>query len=109
MVAVQTALPSAQVALPQLEGLLGGVSLDIRAAPQDAANDAVTSVSIEGKDNDDRLGQVDARGRQAAAGGALMLAAQYYPNATISLSVLDSSGSVLLKGSKAPGQPPSIQ
>ena len=109
VVAVQTVLPFGQFDANQLESLLAGVSLEVQTQPEGVSNDAVTSVTIEGTDNQDRLAQVDLHARQAAATGALVLASQYYPNATISLSVSDSSGSVLIKGTKAPGQPPSLQ
>lgn len=109
VVAVQTVLPTGQMVVPQLESLMAGVSLSVQIQPDGAANDAVTSVIIRGSDGQDRLGQVDARGRQAAVGGALMLAAQYYPNATISISVVDGAGLPLVSGTKAPGQAPSIQ
>ena len=109
MVAVQTVLPIGQLDATQLEALLAGINLDIQTQPEGVASDAVTNVTIKGTDNQDRLSEVDSHGRQAAAGGVLILAAQYYPNATISLSVADGSGSILVKGTKAPGQPPSLQ
>jgi hypothetical protein len=130
----QTIVPGAQTALPgfqataqagatvvagvlsdpqalktQLQVLLAGVSVDLKTTPPGVANDAVTDVSITGTDERGTVGQLDSTGRQAAAGAALLIAAQYFPNATISLSLADPTGSPLLSGTKAPGQAPTVQ
>jgi hypothetical protein len=132
--AVQTLVPGAQTALPglqatiqagatsvagaladpqtvatQLQALLAGASIDLKATPAGASNDAVTQVAITGTDTRGTFGQLDPSTRQATAGAALQIGGQYFPNATISLSVVDSTGNSLLSGSKAPGQAPSIQ
>jgi hypothetical protein len=132
--AAQTALPGIQTSLPgvqataqagatlissvlsdplainaQLQALLAGVTIDAKMSPDGAANDAVTQISVTGTDARGTFAQMDPRGRQATTMGALLLVGQYYPNAMVSLTVLDGSGGTLASGSKAPGQAPSIQ
>ena len=109
VVAVQTALPSAQTALSTLDGLLAGASLAVETMPPDADNNAVTDVTIQGSDTSGALGRLAPAARQATASAALAAAAQYYPNATISLTVTDGSGATLVSGRKAAGQAPSVQ
>ena len=74
-----------------------------------AESNAVTEVSIQGMDNQGRLGQIDAQTRQAAASAALVAASQYYPNAAITLKVVDNGGTTLVSGNVAPGQTPTVQ
>ena len=129
----QTALPGLQTSLPgvqataqagatlissvlsdplainaQLQALLAGVTIDAKTTPDGAANDAVSQVSVTGTDARGTFAQMDARARGATTMGALLLVGQYYPNATVSLTVLDGSGGTLASGSKAPGQGPVI-
>ncbi len=129
----QTALPGIQTSLPgvqataqagatlissvladplainaQLQALLSGVTIDAKMSPDGAANDAVTQISVTGTDARGTFAQMDPRGRQATTLGALLLVGQYYPNATVSLTVLDGSGGTLASGSKAPGQAPVV-
>jgi hypothetical protein len=131
---LQTALPELQTALPgvqataqagatvvsgvlsdpqvinvQLQMLLAGANVDLKTLPRGVANDLVTQVTIDATDTYGSFAQLDARARQAAAGGAILLAAQYYPTAIVSLTVADSDGALLQAGSKAPGQTPSLQ
>jgi hypothetical protein len=112
VVVAQTALPAMQTALPsivtQLQAVLPGVGLDLKVTPEGVSNDAVTEVTLIGVDTRGTLSQLDARSRQAAAGGALLVAAQYYPNASISLRIVDSAGAIVVSGTKAPGQAPAI-
>jgi hypothetical protein len=130
----QTALPGLQTALPgvqataqagatlitgvlsdpvainaQLQVLLAGATVDLKTTPSGVANDAITQIEITATDTRGTFEQLDARARQAAGGAAMLLAAQYYPNATVALSVVDSSGGALLSGTKALGQTPSLQ
>ena len=133
IVVAQTALPGLQTALPgvqataqagatlisgvlsdplaitaQLQALLAGVTIDARTTPDDAPNDAVKQVNVTGTDARGTFVQMDARTRQATITGALLLVGQYYPNATVTLTVVDSGGGTLASGSKAPGQAPVI-
>ena len=112
IVAAQTAMPAVQTALPsiatQLQALLPGVGIEVKPTPEGVSNDAVTEVTILGTDSRGTISQLDPRSRQAAVSGALLLAAQYYPNATISLRVVDGAGTTLVSGTKAPGQAPAI-
>ena len=130
----QTALPGLQTALPgvqataqagatlissvlsdplainaQLQALLAGVTIDARTTPDGAPNDAVNQVNVTGTDARGTFAQLDGRTRGATMTGALLLVGQYYPNATVSLTVVDSAGGTLASGSKAPGQAPSVQ
>jgi hypothetical protein len=132
--AAQTALPGLQTALPgvqataqagatlvtgvladpqaisiQLKALLAGSTIDIQTTPTGVPNDQVTRVTVSGTDTQGTFAQVDARGRQAAMVAALLLLGQYYPNASASLSVVDSAGGALVSGSKAPGESPLLQ
>lgn len=113
VVVAQTVVPVAQLGSQQLatvlQSLLAGASVDLRTMPEGAPNDTVTDVAINATDTQGVLGQVDSRARQAAAMAALSSAAQYYPRATINLQVTDGTGEILLSGSVAPGQTPSIQ
>jgi hypothetical protein len=106
---VGSVLGDSQAIGGQIQALLAGVTIDIHIVPDGAANEAVTQVSVSGTDTRGSFAQMDPRTRQTAAGAALVLMSQYYPNATISLTVTDGSGGSLLNASKAPGQAPSIQ
>jgi hypothetical protein len=88
---------------------MAGAAVEVHVTPDGADAQAATSVDIEGTDQQGTLGQVDARARQAAVGAALLAAAQYYPNATITLKVDDASGASLVSGSLTPGQTPNVQ
>jgi hypothetical protein len=130
----QTALPMAQTVMPgfqatiqagatmavgvmsdpqavkaSLQVLLGGATVDLKSVPAGAPNDAVTQLTISGTDTRGTFGQLDARARQASAGAAMLLVAQSYPKASVSLTVLDSTGGPLVRGTKAPGEAPSLQ
>jgi hypothetical protein len=130
----QTALPAMQTSLPgiqataqagatmvvavlsdpqaintQLQVVLAGASIDLKRTPAVSANDAVTQLTITATDTRGTLTQMDATTRQATAEAALLLMSQYYPNATISLTLVDSQGGPLLSGTKAPGQGPAFQ
>jgi hypothetical protein len=133
--AVQTLVPGAQTALPglqataeagatsaagvlgadpqaiaiQLQALLAGVSVDLQTTPSGASNDAVAQVRIIGTDTRGTFARLDPSARQAAAGAAMLIGGEYFPNATITLSLVDGAGNTLLSATKAPGQPPSIQ
>jgi hypothetical protein len=110
VVAVQTALPASQSVLNTTLGtILAGDNVLVSVSPDGASNDAATDVAISATDARGALQQIDPRARQAAATAALVAAAQYYPNATISVTVTDASGATLLSGSKPPGQTPSVQ
>jgi hypothetical protein len=130
----QTSLPGLQTALPglqataqagatlvggvlsdprminaQLQALLAGATVDVRTAPEGAANDAVSSVTVMGTDAQGNFAQLDTRSRQTTSSGALLVLGQYFPKANISLTVVDDGGSTLISGTKAPGQLPAIQ
>lgn len=107
--AAATVLPDTQGVLPSLQLLLGGVSLDIKTTPDGAAKEQVTEVQIRGTDATGTLTQLDERPRQGAAVAALTAAAQYYPNASISLTIVDSSGASVLNARKPQGQPAEFQ
>ena len=131
---LQTALPGLQTALPglqataqagatlvggvlsdpraisaQLQALLAGATVDVKTAPEGAANDAVSSVTVMGTDAQGNFAQLDTRSRQATSSGALLVLGQYFPKADISLTVVDGGGSTLISGTKAPGQLPAVQ
>jgi hypothetical protein len=130
----QTALPGLQTSLPgiqataqagatqvaavlsdpqaintQLQLVLAGATIVVTPKPADAANDAVNELAIVGTDTHGTLTQMNPSTREATAGVALRLAAQYYPKATIYLALVDSQGGPLLSGSKAPGADPLFQ
>jgi len=132
--AAQTALPGLQTSLPgiqataqagatqvagvlsdpqainaQLQLLLAGATIVVAPKPPDAARDAVSELAIVGTDSRNTLTQMDPSTRQATAGVALQVAAQYYPKATIYLTLVDSHGGPLLSGQKAPGESPTFQ
>jgi hypothetical protein len=103
------ALADAQSVLVKLQPLLAGADVNVTTTPDGVANDAVTSVTVEATDAQGSLSELDPRTRQAAASAALLAAAQYYPNATITLHVFDSSGAAVISGTKAPNQLPRLQ
>jgi hypothetical protein len=127
VVAAQTVLPAAQATAQtgatmvsgiladvqsittQLQPILGGLQIDLATTPPGAANDAVTGVQLRAIDSGGRFAQLDANGRQAAATGALLLVGQYYPQASVTLTVQDPSGATLIAGTRAPGAAPRIQ
>jgi hypothetical protein len=98
-----------QAIATQLQALLAGVSVDLQTTPTGASNDAVAQVRITATDTRGAFARLDPSARQAAAGAAMLVSGQYFPNATITLSLVDGAGTTLLSGTKAPGQPPSIQ
>ncbi len=102
-------LAEAQSVLIQLQPLLAGAALKVATSPIGAPNEAVTDVAVDATDVQGTLAQLDARTRQAAATAALMAASQYYPNAAISLHVVDSAGAPLISGTKPQGQLPRVQ
>ena len=106
---VSGALSNSQPALNALRSLLSGATLDVKTTPDGAENAAVTNVTIDATDAQGALSQIDPHARQAAGLATLLSAAQYYPNAAIDLNVVDASGAVLLSGSVAPGQLPTVQ
>ncbi|HEX8969780.1 MAG TPA: hypothetical protein VF937_17995 [Chloroflexota bacterium] len=106
---VSGALADSQAILAMLQPLLAGASVELTKEPSDAANDAVTDVSIAATDSLGSFAQIDPASRQAAARAALALAGAYYPNATISLSVVDGSGASLVSGTRAAGEAPLLQ
>lgn len=106
---VSTAFGNAQPLIATLQAVLQGVSVQVTMTPEGAAPDAVTDVDLEGTDSQGTLENLDASLRQAAGTAALSAAAQYFPNATISLDVKGATGEQILKGRVAPGQPPSVQ
>jgi hypothetical protein len=132
--AAQTALPAAQGALPavqataqagatalagalseaqaiggQLQLLLAGSSVELTTAPAGAANDAITDVTINATDSHGTLAQLDVASRQAAASAAMIGVGQYYPRASVSLTVRDAAGATLVSGTKPLGQAPAFQ
>jgi hypothetical protein len=126
IVAAQTVLPGAQATAQAgatlvssalgsvpvtsvLQALLNGTDVQVTITPDGAAPDAATAVTLEGTDVQGSLGQLDPSVRRAAAETALRTATQYFPNATISMTVKDASGGTLVSGSVAPGQTPSVQ
>jgi hypothetical protein len=106
---VTSVLPDARTLLPSLQLLLAGAMLEVVTSPPDAAPDGVTAVTIRGTDTSGTLTQLDTRARQAAASAALLMASNYYPNASITLTVADGSGTALLSGTKSPGRSPELQ
>lgn len=130
----QTALPGVQTVLPgvqataqagatvvagvlgdpravtlQAQALLAGAQVQLVVEPGGSGNDAATGVVVNASDAQGTFGQLDARARQAAGGAVLVLVGQYYPNATVELSVADATGTLLLTGRRAPGQAPAVQ
>jgi hypothetical protein len=107
--AVAGVLSDPQAIIAQLQVLLAGSSVELTTLPAGAGNDVVTEVLISATDTRGALGQLDAHSRQAAAGAAMVVVAQYYPKASISLAVNDSAGAALISGTKAAGQAPTFQ
>jgi hypothetical protein len=92
-----------------VQGLLRDISVKITTVPDGAQPADVTDVSIDGTDNQGKLGQIDLQTRQTAAAAALVAVSQYYPKATVTLDVVDGSGNTLVSGSMAPGEQPAVQ
>jgi hypothetical protein len=109
IVAGQSALATVQPYAVILQGALAGANLDVNLTPNGVLPQDVTNVTIKATDAQGSLAQVDLHTRQAAATAALLAASQYFPNATIQLNVVDTSGSSLVSGNMAPGQQPSVQ
>jgi hypothetical protein len=107
--AVAGVLSNAQAISAQLQMLLGGSSVDLETAPAGAANDAITDVTIKATDSRGTLAQLDTASRQAAASAAMVGVAQYYPRASIAVTVRDAAGATLISGTKPIGQSPTFQ
>jgi hypothetical protein len=106
---VAAALSDPQAVNGQLQVLLAGATVVLEPTPANATGGAVTHLEITGTDTRGTLAAMDASTRQATAGAALLLVGQYYPSATISLTLLDPQGVPLLSGTKAPGEGPTFQ
>jgi hypothetical protein len=106
---VSNAVSTAQPVIQLVQGLLQDVSVNVTTVPDGAQPSEVTDVSIEGTDNQGRLGQIDQQTRQTTVAAALVALGQYYPKATITLKVVDGSGDTLVTGSVAPGEGPTVQ
>jgi hypothetical protein len=107
--AVAGVLTDAQAITGQLQVLLAGANVEIKTMPAGAANDAITDVTISGTDARGALAQLDSGARQAAVSAAMTVVAQYYPKATITITVRDTAGAPLVSGTKALGQAPAFQ
>jgi hypothetical protein len=94
--------------ISQLQTVLTGTRVALRTTPSNAAAPDVTAVDVTATDSGSRFGGLDPRTRQAAAVAALLALGQYYPSATITLSVVDDSGTRLVHGTRAAGQLPSV-
>jgi hypothetical protein len=105
----QQAFATVQPYAAILQGALAGADLKVKLTPEGVLPQDVTDVSIQGTDAQGNLAQVDSSTREAAATAALLAASQYFPKATIELTVLDAQGATLVSGSTAPGQSPSVQ
>jgi hypothetical protein len=92
----------------QLRALLRGAAVSIVTSPDNVDNSQVTRVEVKANDIETTIGGLDSRTRQATAIGVLLLLGQYYPQASITLSVVDGTGITLLHGTRASGQFPSI-
>jgi hypothetical protein len=106
---VSNALATAQPLAAALQAALQGASVQVKVIPDGATPDAATALQIDATDAQGTLGQVDPLVRRAAATAALQVATQYYPSATITLTVKDDAGGPLVSGSVAPGQLPKVQ
>ncbi len=106
---VSNAVNTVQPAIVLVQQLLRDVALKVTTMPVGAQPSDVTEVTIEGTDNQGHLGEIDALARQAAVTAALAAIQQYYPKATVTLTVVDASGNLLAQGRVAPGESPSVQ
>jgi hypothetical protein len=105
----QQAFATAQPYMTILQGALAGANLDVKTTPEGALPQDITDVAIRATDAQGNLAQVDGQTRQTAVTAALLAASQYFPKATIELTLVDASGSALVSGSVAPGQSPTVQ
>jgi hypothetical protein len=106
---VSDALNTAQPVIQMLQGLLQGASVNVSTVPDGAAPSAVTAVTVEGTDSQGRLEQVDEQTRHTLASATLSAISQYYPQANVTLTVVDDAGNMLVSGSTAPGRDPAVQ
>jgi hypothetical protein len=106
---VSSAFASAQPVVTVLQTALHGASVAVKVTPDGATPDAATAVGVDATDAQGALGQMDALTRQVTISAALAAASQYFPNATITLTVKDGGGNPVVSGSVAPGQAPQVQ
>ena len=106
---VSSALANAQPVVTLLQGALQGASVSVKVTPDGATPDAATAVGVDATDTQGALGHMDGPTRRVAVSAALAAASQYFPNATITLSVKDGGGNPVVSGSVAPGQTPKVQ
>jgi hypothetical protein len=95
--------------LGRLIGTTMGATIEISLSPPDVPNDQVTQATLNGTDRTGAFGRLDDQARRSFAGAALQLARQAYPRATITLNVVDSSGTRLLGATYPPGGEPAFQ
>jgi hypothetical protein len=95
--------------LGRLIGTTMGANVEITLTPPGAPNDQVTQATLDGTDRTGAFGRLDDQARRSFAGAALQLARQAYPQATITLNVVDSSGTSLLAATYPPGGQPAFQ
>jgi hypothetical protein len=113
--AVGGAAASAALSAEDLAPIFGAVqqSSQIRfsanASPQGARGADVTSISIRAEDTGGVLRSLDATGRRALGETLLVAAGTAWPQARVSLLVVDpSGGGGQIIGSRAPGGPNSV-
>jgi len=92
-----------------LQSALQGANVQLKTTPDGATPLTASALEVDATDAQGSLGQMDAATRQIAVSAALVAASQYFPNATITLTVKDGDGNTVVSGTVAPGQTPKIQ
>ncbi|MBV8716255.1 MAG: hypothetical protein JOZ65_14420 [Chloroflexi bacterium] len=106
---VSSALANSQPVVTVLQSALQGANVQLKTTPDGATPLTASALEVDATDAQGSLGQMDAATRQIAVSAALVAASQYFPNATITLTVKDGDGNTVVSGTVAPGQTPKIQ
>jgi hypothetical protein len=93
---VSVVLSSRETVVTGVQVLLAGSTVDLKTTPDGVAKEAVTQVAVIATDTRGTFAQLDRQARQYAAAAARTLVSRYYPNASVSLMVVDSTGASLI-------------
>jgi hypothetical protein len=108
---VATAATSSQVqyVLGILTTILGGgVKLDLEQEPPNVPPAQVITLKMRATDASGTFAALAEDGQAKTIAATLIAAAQFYPQASIQLTVLDGQNRPLMLGTREPGSPPKV-
>ena len=86
----------------------GGVRLDVDQQPPNVPPSQVITLKLQATDASGTFAALDQQGQEKTVAATLIAAAQFYPQASMQLTVLDGQNRPLMLGSREPGSPPKV-